>query len=420
MAMVDKLRMAPVSQKLYTKTVSDLGEAVSSELQQLNIGRKIRGKNIAITGGSRGVARIPEVLFHIARFVEESGGKPFLFAAMGSHGGATIKGQKLMLDGLGVTENSVGAPMRITNDVEQIDTANDYPVFIDKEAVGADGIIVVNRVKHHTDLTGKQESGLFKMIAVGMGKRPGADMVHSDGLRSMAQLIPTFANSALKNLPILGGLGVIENGYHNVARIAGAKPTQFALAEQEMLRFWKRIRPQIPFDDIDVLIVEQMGKDISGAGMDTKTIGRLMVAGAAEPKRPYVRIILPLDLTPGSHGNAAGLGLANVTTKRLMRKVNEEHTTLNIMTSGLMERLKTPRVEKTEREALDWALKAAKVRKVEQARVVRIRDTNSLWQLHASEALLTNVARNRKLEMAGSLETVSFRGDGRLMPVNYD
>jgi hypothetical protein len=416
--MLEQIRMACVVQRLYGKRVDDVVGEVKQQMQRLNIADRVKGKRIAITAGSRGIARINEVIKGVVEFVKECDGEPFVFPAMGSHGGATAEGQVAILRDYGITEEFVGAPILATMEVERIGTADGVPVYADRYAANADGIIVVNRIKHHTDFSGPHESGLFKMMAVGMGKREGADIAHTYKAWSLRHHIPLMAKEILRRLPILAGLAVIENGYHEVAHLVALPPDEIEAGERRLLSFWKRIRPKIPFNRLDVLIVERMGKNISGTGMDTKTIGRMMITGENEPKHPMPRVIVVLDLTDESHGNAAGLGLADITTKRLISKVDWHATHVNVFTSGFIERDRIPVVAEDDRQALEWALEVAKVRDPEKARIVRIRDTNTLGVLYISQGLWDEAAADKRLRFVGEGK-LAFQ-DGQLAPVTYD
>ncbi len=415
--MFELIRMAKVAQRLYSKRVDDVVGEVKRQMERLGIERRLKGKKIAITAGSRGIANIAEIIKGVVEFVQNCGGEPFVFPAMGSHGGATEKGQVAILRDYGITEEFVGAPILATMDVERVGIVNGIPVYADKFAANADGIIVVNRIKHHTDFSGAHESGLFKMMAVGMGKRHGADVAHTYKAWSLKNFIPKMAREILRRLPIVAGLAIVENAYHEVAKLVALRPREIEGGDSELLRFWKRIRPKIPFNHLDVLIVEQMGKNISGTGMDTKVIGRLMITGENELKHPMPRVILVLDLTKETHGNAAGLGLADITTKRLISKVNWHDTHVNVFTSGFIERDRIPVVAENDRQALEWALEIAKVHDPEKARIVRIRDTNTLGVIYISQGLWDEAKNNARLRFLGE-ERLRFE-DGNLTPVDY-
>ncbi len=415
--MLEQIRMAKVAQRLYGKRVDNVTEEAKRQLERLGIARKLKGKRVAITAGSRGIANIAEIIKGVVEFVRECGGEPFVFPAMGSHGGATAEGQVAILRDYGITEEFVRAPILATMEVEKIGETDGIPVYVDKFAANADGIIVVNRIKHHTDFSGPHESGLVKMMAVGMGKRHGADVAHTYKAWSLRNFIPKMAREILRRLPIVAGLAIVENAYHEVAKLVALRTGEIEQGDRELLRFWKRIRPKIPFNHLDVLIVEQMGKNISGTGMDTKVIGRLMITGENELKHPMPRVIVVLDLTSESHGNAAGLGLADITTKRLINKVNWHDTHVNVFTSGFIERDRIPVVAENDRQALEWALEIAKVRDPEKARIVRIRDTNTLGVIYISQGLWEEAAKNPRIQFLDEM-TLKF-DDGELAPVSY-
>lgn len=416
--MLEQIRMACVEQKLYGRQIEDVIGETKRQLESIGLGGRLKGKRVAITAGSRGIARIAEIIKGVVEFVREKGGEPFIFPAMGSHGGATAEGQVAILKDYGITPEFVGAPILATMEVERVGENDGIPVYADKFAANADGIIVVNRIKHHTDFSGPHESGLLKMMAVGIGKQKGADIVHTYKAWSLRNYIPKIAKEMLRRLPILAGLAILENGYHEVAKLVALKPNEIEDGDRELLRFWKRIRPKIPFNHIDVLVVERIGKNISGTGMDTKVVGRLMITGENEPKHPMPRVIIALDLTEESHGNAAGLGLADITTKRLISKINWHDTHINVFTSGFIERDRIPVVAENDRQALEWALEIAKVRDPEKARIVRIRDTNTLGVLYISQGLWEEAKKNRRIKFVA--ETPLQFEDGELAPVSYD
>lgn len=417
---VSEIRMFKVVQKVYGKRINNVYGKTFEALNSLGIARLVKGRSIAITGGSRGIASIAEVLKAVAKFVWEHGGEPFIFPAMGSHGGATAEGQVEVLSSLGITEETVGAPILATMDVEQVATVDGEPVYVDKHAAHSDGIIVINRIKHHPDIYRGVGSGLMKMMAVGMGKREGAEVIHSDGVRSMLRFIPKFAETLISKLPIIGCIGLIENGYHQLAHIIPIAPKDVMAVEPRLLSLWNRVRPRLPFDDIDILIVERMGKDIMGTGMDTFVIGRMVIAGQPEPKKPYVRAVVVLDLTEASHGNAAGIGLCTVVTKRLFEKIDWRSTRINTMTSGFIDRMRLPPVMPNDYTAIMYPLMAIRRNDKRQLRLVRIRDTLTLHCFYISEALLDEALKNKRLKVVGGPTELSFCENGNLLPVSYE
>ncbi len=359
-----------------------------------------KGDRVAITAGSRGIAQIAETLRSVVREVRRVGGKPFLVPAMGSHGGATACGQKALLESLGITESSMDAPIKATMQVEQVATTTQgLPTYMDKFAAAADGIIVVNRIKQHTDFSAPVESGLSKMIAVGLGKQRGAETVHNQGTHGLRQVMPQIAGAALTDTRILMGLAILENGYHEVADIIGMLPQEVPSGETRLLKKVRHTAPRIPFSPIDVLIIDRIGKDISGTGIDTRVIGRLRLPPDPEFKRPQVKVVVALDLTDASHGNGVGVGLADFVTKQLVDKIDWEVTRTNVVTAGFYERSKVPFVMPTVEDAILAAVGAARVHPAKDVRMVRIKDTIHLDEMEISLALLNEASRIPTIEI---------------------
>jgi hypothetical protein len=268
------------------------------------------------------VANIDRILKHLVAALKDLGAKPFLIPTMGSHGGGTAQGQLEVLKSLNITEESIGAPIHSSMDVAEIGRSRfGFPVYVDKYALKADGIIVMNRIKPHTEFEGPIESGLMKMMAIGMGKHRGCFEVHKQTVKfGYREVIPEIGRMILSKLPVLFGVGVLENIYDETASIRAILPARFEEEETRLLARAKRLMARLPFESIDVLVVDEMGKNISGTGMDTNVVGRIMFIGEREPVRPKIIRIVVLDLTSESHGNAVGVGLADYTTQRLLAK----------------------------------------------------------------------------------------------------
>ena len=294
--------------------VDNIEEALSHALESIRINSLINpGARIAITAGSRGVANIDRVLRHLVRVLKENSAKPFLIPTMGSHGGGTAEGQVEVLRSLNITEESVGAPIVSSMEVVEIGkSCFGFSVLVDKNAAEADGVIVVNRIKPHTEFEGPIESGLMKMMAIGLGKHKGCIQVHKQTVAyGYREVIPEIGRVILENLPVLFGVALIENVYDETAIIKAIPHSQFLVEEKKLLVRAKTLMARLPFDDIHVLIVDKMGKNISGTGMDTNVIGRIMFIGEKEPEKPKITRIVVLDLAEESHGNAIGVGLAD-------------------------------------------------------------------------------------------------------------
>lgn len=389
-----------VKQRLYDKKVDDIQAHISKALEGLgDILDKVSGRSVAITAGSRGICGIRDVQRSLVEEIRSRGGDPFLVTAMGSHGGGTPEGQIEILSSLGITEESIGAPIRATMDVKKIgETPEGYPVYLDRYALEADQIVVVNRIAKHTDFTSDIESGLMKMMAVGLGNRTGAEILHSRGTWGLRNMIKPIAREVIRSAPILFGLAIMENGYGEIADIIPLVPEDIEEREKELLVEAKKNKPGLPFDSIDVLVVDILGKEISGTGLDTSVIGRMMIRGEPEPERPDIKIIVVLDMSDASHGNAVGTGLADIITRKLFEKIDFEKTYTNLMTSGFLERGKIPLIFDTEEEAVEKAIGLIKGKDI---RVVRIRDTKHLDTIWVSESLLKEAMANPSLLVTG-------------------
>ncbi len=413
--------MYHVRQIFKAPKVDDIEEALSRELDSIQIRSRIRaGARIAITAGSRGVANIDRILRQVVRLLKEYGADPFLIPAMGSHGGGTAEGQMEVLRSLNITEDSIGAPIVSSMDVVEIGRSSfGFPVLVDKHAAEADGIVVVNRIKPHTDFEGPIESGLMKMMAIGMGKQKGCFEVHKQTVQfGYRQVIPEIGGVILEKLPVLFGVGIVENTYDETALIRAIPRSRFLEEEKKLLAEAKKLMARIPFDELDILIVDEMGKNISGTGMDTNVIGRIMFVGEKEPERPRITRIVVLALTEQSHGNAIGVGLADYTTKRLVEKIDHAVMATNAITAMSPEKGRIPIALETDREAVEAALTTIGAVEPEKARVVHIKNTLQIGELDVSEALLREVEGRKDLVVVDKLGPMSFDGEGNLRPVS--
>lgn len=402
-------KMAEVRQKFYSPKLGDLANAVMNELAGSDLSFIKPGSRIAITAGSRGISRIVEILAIVVDEVKKRSGRPFIVPSMGSHGGATAEGQVQVLKLLGITPESVGAPIVSSMEVEEVGKLSDWtPVYVDKNALHSDGIIVVNRVKPHTDFKGEIESGLMKMMVIGLGKQRGAESLHSHGAEGYHnQLIPS-ARIIMEKAPIKLGLALVENKYHEIAIVKAIPPERIEGEEKQLLRKSKEYVATLPFKELDVLIIDEMGKDISGGGMDTNVTGRFWVPGEAPPDALRVRRVVVLDLTEGSHGNAIGVGLADVTTKKLVDKIDFHATYVNGLTTCWTETTRIPVTMPTDRDAIEIALRTCGLPQPERARMVRIKNTLELERIYISESILGEVRANPNIEIVGSLQDLPF------------
>lgn len=393
-------------------TAEELPALVTSELSVMK--DKIRpGMTVAITCGSRGIANIKVITRAIVDFVKSCGAKPFIIPAMGSHGGATAEGQAAILAGYGVTEENMGCPIRSDMEVVKVgETANGFPAYVDKNAYEADGILLCGRVKAHTAFHGDCESGVIKMGVIGLGKQRGAQMLHRDGLSEFATLIPAVGRVVFDNVNIVGGLAIAENAFDETFLVQGMRTEEIFEKEPEILHKAKSRMGKIFFDDIDVLVVDRIGKDISGLGMDPNVTGRYCVPYMKPEKR--VQHIAVLDLTDESHGNCNGLGIADVTTRRLINKVDIDATYPNAVTSTVLNAVKIPVMTHSDKTCIQVALKTCNYYDRNNPRIVRIRDTMNLEEIEISEAMLPEALNNENVRVIGELKDWAFNENGDL------
>jgi hypothetical protein len=409
-------RMFRVKQRFEGPRVSDIPAAVRETLQTLHLQEKVKpGQTVAVTAGSRGIANIDRITRSVVDELKLLGLAPFIVPTMGSHGEATAEGQRKVLESYGITEAAMGCPIRSSMEVVQIAEVKGIPVFCDRNAWGADHIAVLARIKAHTDFTGEIESGLFKMMAIGLGKRQGAEHYHRAGqVYGYAEVFPLVGKTVLQTARILFGLGIVENGYEEVARVLAMLPPALEEGEKALLRQAKGWMARLPFDRLDLLIVDEMGKNISGSGMDTNVIGRPFVQKV--PDSPQIRRIFVGSLTPESQGNASGIGMADLTTRRLVSQIDTQATYINAITSGVPEGAKIPMAFETDREAIRVALGMIGLTPPEAGRVVRIKNTLHLTELDVSEILLPEVKAHDRLTVVTDPAPLAFDATGNLQP----
>lgn len=385
-------RARRLRQRFDEARIPDVPGALASELA--GCGVTVRpGERIAIAVGSRGIANLPAIVRGVVEWVKGQGGEPFLVPAMGSHGGATPEGQTAVLAGYGVTEATVGAPVRATMEVVELDRAGlPVPSFVDAHAAAADGTILINRVKVHTSFHGPHESGLMKMATIGLGKQAQALAIHRHGVPGLRDLIPAVARNILARGNIRLGVGLLENAYDQTCRLRAVATEAIEATDRALLEFQRSVMPSLPVEEVDILIVDEMGKNFSGTGMDTNIIGRLLVPGMAEPERPRIKMIVVRDLSDAAHGNGLGMGLADVTTRRLFDKLDLAATYENIYTTTFLQRGKIPIIAESDREALGYALRPLELTPPEDLRILRIRNTLEIEEMLASPAVVADLA----------------------------
>jgi len=371
----------------------DLPLELTGALEGLALpGGALRDKRIAVGVGSRGIARVDSLARELCRWLKGKGAQPFVFPAMGSHGGATAEGQKKVLEGYGITADSVGVDVVSSMGAVALGaTPEGYQVFMDRAAWEADGVVLLNRVKPHTDFSGKIESGLLKMIAVGMGKREGAEECHRRSWKvGFEPVIRAMAAKTLASGKILAGVAVVENEFHQVARVRVAPAAGIATMEEHCLEFARTLVARIPFPKLDLLIVEELGKNISGTGMDTKVIGRGVELHPGEA--PQIRLIYVRDVTAESGGNALGVGLADAIHERLYRKIDLPKMYANARTSMNPPMPRIPIFFPRDQQALAWLLGALGSPEPAEQRVAWIRNTLNLNRIAVSELLARDAA----------------------------
>ena len=410
-------RMARVRQTFPRPRVADIPRAVAEALAAAPHPIK-RGDTVAVGAGSRGVANIDVIVGAAVRHLSDLGARPFVFPAMGSHGGGTPEGQLSVLAHYGITEATMGCPVRATMDVVQVGEALDMPVWLDRYAAEADWIGLVNRVKPHTDFKGSIESGLFKMMTIGLGKYKGAIQYHRANIRhGYETVITSVGREMLQRARIGFGLGIVENGYDETARIEAFTAESLEAGERRLLKDAREWMARLPFGHIDVLIVEQMGKNISGSGMDSNVIGRPTNPHEPFPADPKILWIVVLDLTEESYGNATGIGNADFTTRRLVDKIDMKATLINCITACAPNGAKVPATYETDREAIETALACIGLTPPEEARVIRITNTLMLGEIDVSEALLPEAAKRSDLTRLTDPASLPFDAAGRLIPL---
>jgi hypothetical protein len=381
------------------------------------LGHVALDERVAITAGSRGIANMPSIVRAAGEAIKEAGGDPFVMPAMGSHGGATADGQRDVLAGYGITRESVGMPVVSSMDVQQIGCVDGVPVFMSTTALEADHVLLLNRVKPHTDFHGPVESGLAKVCAIGLGKQRGAQIIHSHGTYGLVELMPRVARCIIeKTGKILGGLAILENPREETADLVFVAPDGIGKdVEQDLLLRAKSLMGALPFDELDVLIVDEMGKNISGTGMDTNIIGRMFVPGVPEDPRPKVTALVVLDLTEPSHGNAVGLGLADFTTEAFVQKIDWNATYMNAYTSGTggLMRGRLPTVLANDRAAIATAIRMSGQPDTARLRLARIKNTLQVAEVQFSPSLLDEAGR-AGVEVTGAPAPMQFDTAGRL------
>lgn len=398
---------------------TDVAAKVHAELASLNLAAQIApGQRVAITAGSRGIANIKVIVKAIVDFVKQLGAQPFIVPAMGSHGGATAEGQVGVLRTYGITEDYCGCSILSSMETVVVCQADEgCDVHFDRHAFEADHVIVCGRIKLHTAFQGEVQSGLLKMLLIGLGKHAGASIYHR-AFRdySFDQIVRSVSSTVIEKCRIAAGVAIVENGAEETALVEAVRPQAFASREPELLAMSSKWIARLPFDEVDVLIVDQIGKNISGTGIDTNIVGRKSNQNEAlEHEWPKIKKIIVRSLTPETHGNATGIGVADLTTQKVVDQIDFEATRINCITAGRTAVGMLPLYFPTERETVEAALTMIGLKPSAEARLIRIRNTLELEEVVCSEAYLAEVRERDELEIVSDLFDMSFDDAGELM-----
>lgn len=409
--------MFPAHQEFPHERILD----VAGETRRLLCEKKLKGlirpgMTVAVTAGSRGISNMNVIIRETAGFLKAAGARPFIVPAMGSHGGSTARGQEEILTGYGITEDFCGCPVISSMETTRIGTVRDQgkelPVFIDRHAAEADGIVAVNRVKPHTAFRGAYESGINKMLSIGLGKQIGADSMHRDGFKYFKTRIPLYGNFIRTHTNVMFAVAVVENAYDETNRIEVMSNEEIPAAEPELLKYAFRMMPRILVDEADVLVVQEIGKNFSGSGMDPNITGTWSTPYGAGGIRKQRTVIL--DLAEASHGNGMGIGHADTTTLRFLHKMDFLASYPNALTATISLPVKLPMVMKNDRMAIMAAIKTCNEIDPANPRVVLIRNTLSMEHIYLSRAYLNQIGQIPGLEAEGAVKPLLFDEDGNL------
>lgn len=403
-----------VQQKFPSIEEKDITAAVCRELSRPEIRHYLRpGLSVAIGVGSRGLASLHTLVAATVRAVKDAGCSPFIIPAMGSHGGATAAGQVKLLEEYGITEATVGAPIYSSMDVVEIGKLpSGLPIYFDKRALSTDLLIPINRIKPHTSFRGQVESGLTKMLVIGFGKHKGATALHKEGFKHLSTRLKDAVQIIEHQTPFGFGLGIVENAYHRVALVEAVPATILIEREAELLNRARQLMARLQFKELDVLVVGSIGKNISGTGMDPNVTGRFATSIEGELR---VERIVVLGLTPETRGSAVGLGMADVTTARVIHEMDSDTTWINCVTSTNLQSARIPIFMPNDLMAIQLAIKTCPRDDPKQVRIAWIHNTLALEQIYISEALWGEIAGHSEFTPINKLGTVPFDIDGNLM-----
>lgn len=412
--------MVKIRQDFEDNSIQDIEGQVKVQLEKAGIRKLVKpGQKIALPMGSRAVSNIARIIKATIETLQACQADPYIVLGMGSHGGATVEGQLKIAEKFGVTERTMGIPIKAAMEVVQLGTtAAGVPVFIDRYASESDGIIVIHRVKPHRHIMGTHQSGLLKMLTIGLGKLKGAATVHSFGWENFQQNIPQVASLVLQKAPVILGLALVENGFAKTAIIEAVKPENFIERDAALLQLSLKMLPRIPFDKIDVLVVKEMGKNMPP---DTDIIGRPILKYYTEVIKPNPTRTVILDLHDDSMGNAVGMGSFHYTTQRLFKKIDFRVTAINSIAGNVPEAGMVPLPLENDRQAIEAALQNAGfpdvqgIRDVEEAKLVVIKNTMEMQAMYASRCLVKEIKDSQKVKVVGEPFELSFDKEGNLI-----
>jgi len=413
-------KMIRIQQRFDSPILKNIPREISSQVAGLGLEEKVRkGQTVAVACSSRGIANYRSCVEATVRSLQKLGLEPYIIPAMGSHGASTGEGQRRVLEHAGISEKAMGVPIRSSLETIQIgETADHIPVFLDKYASETDYIVPVNRIKSHTDFEGEIESGLMKMMVIGLGKQKGAARYHQAFFDyGYPRIISSVGRMILESGRILFGVGIIENGHCQAAKIGVLGPDELEEREKALLREAKQLEPRLPFQEADILIIDQMGKDISGAGIDTKVVGRIhMPLLEKEPESPRIKRIIVCDLTDNSDGNAVGIGMADFVPKRLINKMDLDATYINAITGGEPEHAKIPLTLTNDRQAIEAAAGSVGLIAPEDLKIMRIKSTKHLGEVDISKAYKEELSKRTDLEIIADARSLPFDEESNLQP----
>ena len=414
-------RVFRIRQQFPRPRVDHIEAAVEQALESVRLNEKIRpGQSAALSAGSRGIANIALIMRSAVRYLQRLGAQPFIVPAMGSHGGGTAEGQAKVLASYGITESYCGCPVRSSMETVTIcQAAEGFPVHFDRHASEADHVLVCGRIKPHTRFVGDIESGLMKMLLIGLGKHAGA-LVYHQAIQdhSFGQIVRSVAREVLQRCRIVAGLGIVENAYDETALISAVAPEEFEDRERELLRQARAWLPRLPFDQADVLLIDELGKDVSGAGLDTNVVGRKYLEHAArDDEYPKIKYIVVRGLTAVTGGNATGIGLVEFCRSRIVREMDVRMTRINCLTGSHATAAMIPLDYETDREILDVSLSVIGLRAPADARLMWIQNTLKVAELECSEAYWSEARERADLEVLTSPRALPLDAEGQLPSV---